>query len=290
MITFAIGILNIVSGEKMKLRHPISIINLTVILALLLTVVSFSGIFIAEIYQRETLSMAAQGVGQDIFDLFIIVPLLLISLFYATKGIREALIILGGSVFYTMYSFFIYSFGIHFNALFIFYCFTLGASFYLFVLIITEFVDSDVENWFGKNPPVKSTALFFVLVAVMFYIIWFSDIIPAMLSNSIPKSVSSETLIVNPVHVMDLAFVLPGLILTSFLLIKKRRLGFVLTLILLIFIIQLSLALIAMAVLLNIRNISEDLSLVGIFVILAVISLIFLTMFMRKMKNQNVMK
>lgn len=290
MITFAIGILNIVSGEKMKLRHPISIINLTVILALLLTVVSFSGIFIAEIYQRETLSMAAQGVGQDIFDLFIIVPLLLISLFYATKGIREALIILGGSVFYTMYSFFIYSFGIHFNALFIFYCFTLGASFYLFVLIITEFVDSDVENWFGKNPPVKSTALFFVLVAVMFYIIWFSDIIPAMLSNSIPKSVSSETLIVNPVHVMDLAFVLPGLILTSFLLIKKRRLGFILTPILLIFIIQLSLALIAMAVMLNIRNISEDLSLVGIFVILAVISLIFLTMFMRKMKNQNVMK
>lgn len=270
----------------MKLRHPISIFYLTVILALLLAVVSFSGIFIAEIYRRETLSMAAQGVGQDIFDLFIIVPLLLVSLFYVTKGIREAVIILAGTVFYIMYSFFIYSFGIHFNELFIFYCFTLGASFYLFILILTEFVYVDVENWFGKNPPVKSTAVFFILVAVMFYILWFSDIIPAMLSNSIPESVSSATLIVNPVHVMDLAFVLPGLILTSFLLIKKRRLGFILTPILLIFIIQLSLALIAMAVMLNIRSISEDLSLVGIFVILAVISLVFLISFMKNMKNQ----
>lgn len=272
----------------MKLRHPISIIYLSVILALLLTVVSFSGIFIAEVYQRETLSMAAQGVGQDIFDLFIIVPLLLTSLFFVTRGIRTAAFILGGTVFYIMYSFFIYSFGTHFNTLFIFYCFTLGAAFYLSVLIITEFADKEVENWFGNNPPVKSTAAFFIIVAVMFYILWFSDIIPAMLSNSIPKSVSSESLIVNPVHVMDLAFILPGLILTSVLLIKKRRLGFVLTPILLIFIIQLSLALIAMAVMLNIRNISEDLSLVGIFAILAIISLILVIKFLRKLKIKHI--
>ena len=142
----------------MQLRYRMSIIYLSVILALLLIAVSFSGVFISEIYQRETLSMAAQGVGQDIFDLFIIVPLVLITLFYSAGGTKTALLILGGTVLYITYSFFIYSFGIHFNSLFIFYCFTLGASFYLFIIIMTELAATDVENWFS-NVPVKSTAV-----------------------------------------------------------------------------------------------------------------------------------
>lgn len=268
----------------MHLRHTISIIYLSVILALLLIVVSFSGVFIAEIYQRETLSMAAQGVGQDIFDLFIVVPLVLISLYYAIKGSRTALFILGGTVLYTTYSFFIYSFGIHFNSLFVFYCFTLGASFYLLIIIMTDVISTDVENWFDKLP-LKSTAVFFIVIAIIFYYLWFSDIIPALLSNSVPESVSNYKLLVNPVHVMDLAFILPGLILTSILLIRKRRVGFVLAPILLIFITEMSLALIAMALMLNIRNINEDITLVIIFGLLALLSIIYLVLFFRKLKT-----
>jgi hypothetical protein len=226
-------------------------------------------------------------VGQDIFDLFIIVPLLLILLIYSSRGARTALFLLGGTVLYIMYSYFIYSFGIHFNSLFLFYCFTLGSSFYLFVIIIIEFMLKDVENWFEGSIPVKSTATFLIIVAVMFYILWFSDIIPAILSNSVPLSVSSDNLMVNPVHVMDLAFILPGLILTAVLLIKKRRLGIILTPILLIFIIEMSLALIAMALMLNIRHMSADLSLIGIFGVLTVISVIFLILFVRRMKTQD---
>ena len=271
----------------MKLHHSISIIYLSVTLGLFLTVVSFSGAFIAEIYQHETSSLAAQGAGQDIFDLFVIVPLILISLFYASRGAGTALFLLGGTVFYIMYSFFIYSFGIHFNSLFLFYCFTLGLSFYLFVIIINELMLKDIETWFGGNIPVRSTAAFLIIVAVMFYILWLSDIIPAILSNSAPSSVNSDSLMVNPVHVMDLAFILPGLIITAVLLIKKRRLGIILTPILLIFIIQMSLALIAMAIMLNIRDISADLSLIGIFGILTVISIIFLRLFFRRMKTQD---
>lgn len=270
----------------MQLRHKIAIIYLSVTLALLLIVVSFSGVFIAEIYQRETLSMAAQGTGQDIFDLFIIVPLVLVTLFYTVRGAKTAFLILGGTVLYITYSFFIYSFGIHFNSLFIFYCFTLGVSFYLFIIIMTELAAADVENWFS-NVPIKSSAAFLIIIAVIFYYLWFSDIIPALLSNSIPESVRNYKLLVNPVHVLDLAFMLPGLILTAILLIRKRRPGFILTPVLLIFIFELALALIAMALMLNIRNISEDLSLVLIFCVLAVISFVFLVFFLRKMKTVN---
>jgi len=271
----------------MQLKHTQTIVYLTVFLSLLLTIVSFSGGFIESTYKREALSLAVQGIGQDIFDLFIVVPLLLISMFFTTQGKRTALFIFAGTVFYIMYSFFIYSFGIHFNMLFVFYCFTLGSSFYLFVLLLTEMTHMDIERWFEEKTPVRSTASFFLLIAVLFYFLWFSDIIPAIVNNTIPKSVSDYNLLVDPVHVLDLSFVLPGLIITSILLIKKRKTGFIFAAVLLIFTVLLSLALIAMAVMLNVRNVTEDFSLVIIFSVIAVISVVYLFIFLKRMKTPD---
>ncbi len=269
----------------MQLRHAQIIVYLTILLSLLLTIVSFSGGFIESTYQKEVLSLGVQGIGQDIFDLFIVVPLLLLSMFFTIKGKRTAIIIFAGTVFYIMYSFFIYSFGIHFNTLFIFYCFTLGSSFYLFIMLIIEIIHSEIGSRFEDNTPSVLTASFLLLIAVLFYFLWFSEIIPAVISNSAPKSVSSYNLLVNPVHVLDLSFVLPGLIITSILLIKKRKAGFIFAPVLLIFTILLSLALIAMAVMLNIKNVTEDFSLAVIFSVIAVISVVILFIFLRRMKS-----
>ena len=118
----------------------------------------------------------------------------------------------------------------------------------------------------------------------MFYFLWFRDIIPAISKNSIPASVSDYNLLVNPVHVMDLSFILPGLIITSVLLIKRQLMGFVLAPILLIFTVLMSLALIAMAVALNIKDVSSDFSLVVIFSVLAIFSIIYLIIFFKRMK------
>jgi hypothetical protein len=48
---------------------------------------------------------------------------------------------------------------------------------------------------------------------------------------------------------------------------------------------MLSLSLIAMAVMLKVRNVSENLSLVWIFGVLAIISCIFLFLFLRRVKQ-----
>ena len=49
---------------------------LTVLLLISLTIVSLFGTFIPTTYARDSVSMAAQGMGQDMVDLFIVVPLL----------------------------------------------------------------------------------------------------------------------------------------------------------------------------------------------------------------------
>ena len=41
--------------------------------------------------------------------------------------------------------------------------------------------------------------------------LWLSELIPASLSGEVPKSVTDAGLWVNPIHVLDLAVLLPGL-------------------------------------------------------------------------------
>ena len=271
----------------MVIKHIKIITRLSILLAITLGIASYFGGFIPGTYDRDSASMAAQGIGQDIFDLLFVVPLLLISLLLMRKGKKVALFIFGGVILYITYSFFIYSFGVYFNHLFLFYCFTLGLSFYTFILYITALMAMDIPTWIKPRLPLRTVGIYFVVIAAMFYLLWFKDIIPAILTRTVPDDISAYHLLVNPVHVLDIAFMLPGLLITAFLLIKKQPIGLVLAPVLLVFIILLTLALIAMVIMLNVKGISEDISLVFIFIFLAILSSVFFFVFI---KNLNYSK
>ncbi len=259
---------------------------LTLLAAAALAVVSWSGAFVPGTYARETASLAAQGAGQDLFDLFAVTPLLLISLWFTRRGSRTAFLIFGGTVFYVLYSFFIYAFGIHFNDLFLLYCLTLGASLYTFLLLMGEAGGRQVPQWFAENVPRRSTGVYFIVVALMFYFLWLSDVVPAILTHTLPAGVSDYNLTTNPVHVLDMALVLPGLLAIAVLLMRRRAAGFIMTPVFLVFIILLALALAAMVLSVRLQGLSEDASVAVIFAVLAVISGTLLTLFLRRMKPQ----
>ncbi len=262
-----------------------TIIILTIILASLLAVASYFGAFVTSTYERDAVSMAAQGIGQDFVDLFLIVPLLLIVLPFLKNVSRVILLIHAGTAFYVLYSFIIYAFGVHFNRLFLLYCFILGLSLYLFIYLIKLLSDLDVHDWFMDKMPVRSISSFLILIAVMFYLLWFKDIIPAIFNNTVPKSVSDYNLLVNPVHVIDIAFALPGLLITAILLIKKHKLGYIFTAVALEFIILLTIALIGMVVSLKLKGISDDISIAFIFTGLSVIGVVFFLLFIKNIKR-----
>jgi len=257
---------------------------LTFALAACLAVVSFFGVFVPNTYERDAASMAAQGVGQDIVNLFFVLPLLLLSLIFIARGSKIAIFIYSGTLFYLLYSFVIYSFGVHFNNMFLLYCLTLSLSFYAFVLIMYELNRMEVQDWFGNRTPVKSIGIFLLIISIMFYMLWLKDIVPAIWTDTVPQTVSDYNLLVNPVHVLDIAIALPGLIITAILLFKGRRLGYILAPIFLVFIIILTIALIAMVLLLKARNITDDISIAGVFVVLATLSTILLFLLLRNMK------
>jgi lysylphosphatidylglycerol synthetase-like protein (DUF2156 family) len=244
---------------------------------------SWMGLFDDTIYQRELPSLAAQGIGQDFVNLFVGGPILLVALLFMNRGSKTASWIFGGMVFYYLYSYIIYTFGIRHNNLFLVYCATLALSTYIFVFWVHYNSGLEIASWFSQAPPRKATAIFMLAIAGMFYVIWLKDIVPPLLRGEAPQFVIENNYATNPVHAIDLSFALPGVILTAILLLKDHKLGYLLTPVVLVFIIILTVALIGMMVMVNHRGLSDDMSLVYVFAVLSLIGGTVLVLFLRRL-------
>jgi len=256
---------------------------LTFLLAVSLAIVSIAGAFFPETYSRDSPSMGAQGAGQDLVNLIVVVPLLLLSFHYTSRDSRMASLIYGGTLFYIMYSFIIYCFGVNFNRFFLFYCLTLSLSLYSFILLFTELRRQKVEDWF-EGAPVRGVSLYLIVVALIFYVLWLKSIVPAILQNQVPADVSGNNLLVNPVHVIDLVFALPGLIIGALLIRRKLGLGYIIASIALVFMVLLTLALAAMVLVLVLREINEDYTVAIVFAALSLTSFLFTLLLLRRVK------
>jgi hypothetical protein len=271
----------------MELKQARLLIGLALVMTLALAIASYYGAFVSATYARDSASMGAQGMGQDMFDLFVVVPLLMISLAFTLRDNRIAFFLFSGTVLYVLYSYVIYAFGVHFNSLFLLYCVLLGTSLYSFLLAVFKLKGMQVQRWFGDRAPIRATGVYLIVTALLFYLLWLKDVVPAIVNNSLPATVADNGLLVNPVHVLDIAVALPGLVITAVLLLRKHELGYIFAPILLVFTVLLALALIAMVIVLKVRGISEDISVAGIFVILAAISAALLYLFLGSMRVEG---
>jgi len=259
---------------------------LTILLALSLSLVSIAGAFFPDTYIRDSPSLGAQGVGQDLVDLFVAVPLLLVSFRHAARGSRLASLVYGGTLFYILYSFIIYCFGLHFNQFFLLYCSTLSLSLFAFILLFSELGQQQVEEWF-EGAPVKLLSVYLILAAAVFYVLWLKSIVPAIMANETPPEVADYGLLVNPVHVIDLVFALPGMLIGAVLLRRKQGLGYIISSFALVFMILLTLALAAMVLMLVLRDISEDYTVAIVFGVLALASTLFSVLLFRSLQSES---
>ena len=265
-------------------KRDANILILSLPLAILTSVVSYAGIFIESTYANETANYAAQGIGQDIVNLFVVVPIFILAAIFAWRRNKLGLIIWSGALFYLAYSYTIYCFGLHFTHMFIAYCLILGLSFYSFIYFIFSSIHENVSEWFEKKVPGTSTGIFLISIAVLFYFIWLSEIIPCILNNTIPKSITDSGLSVNPVHVLDLALCLPALILTGIALIKRKNIGLLLAPTMMIFCIFMAVAIAAMVFVMKSKGQEAEYSLTAVFGIITLVSGLFLIQYLRKLR------
>lgn len=267
-------------------NNDLTILWLSFSLAILVAVSAFVGLSSPGFYARETLNWQAQSEGQDMADLFLATPALLLTAAGAYLKRKGALLAWAGAVAYLLYTFLIYCFSVHFNSLFLVYCFALGLSFYsLLWFIYTQIKEPDSATRFSEVPR-RLISIYLVVLSVLFYFLWLSEIVPAIVNKEVPLSVKQTGLFTNAVHVIDLSVVLPGIFISGIFLWKKRRVGYIMAPVWLTFFILMDLTIGGLVLVMKGKGVDADMVLAGVMGGLALLSAVMLAVYIRKMKQE----
>jgi hypothetical protein len=213
---------NLVVGGSMRPAPSKSVMIWSVAISVLVTLASVLGLWDPDVYSEETKNWATQAKGQDLGNLAAVVTLLVSGYGYSRGSHRAGLVWLG-TLIYLVYAYIIYSMAVHFNELFLVYVAALGLSSFA------------VMRWVGRLradhrhcPELSARRVAgytSITIGVLFALLWLSELIPATLSGEAPRSVVDAGLWVNPIHVIDLAVLLPAFIIAGYLTLQGKAPG-----------------------------------------------------------------
>jgi hypothetical protein len=257
---------------------------LTAPIALLVAIAAGGGFFIEDLY-RDTTYFAAQAIGQDLITLLVALPVLVISALLASRGSKRAHLVWLGVLVYLVYSYVIYALAVQFNTLFLVYVALLGCSLYALIGGLATIDFAGIKAHFSQETPVKAVSIFLAVLTVLFYFVWLSDTVPALLAGEVPRSVIDNGTPTNAVHVLDMAWILPATVLTAIWLRRGWALGYVLAGTMLSFLALLALAIISMIVFMVFYGQAVSAGPTAIFAVLFAISLWMLIRYLRGLEE-----
>lgn len=264
-----------------KTKNDKNILYFTIPIVILIATCSGIGIWNQKLYLKETVGWLSQCIGQDISNMIFISPILLASAFYASKGNRNAKIIWLGTMITNIYSYAIYCFAVHFNFLFLAYCLILGLSNFSVINFLVENINEDFRSWFTEKTPTKAVGIFLFIIAFMFAFLWLSDSLPAVLTNTVPENIIKDNLFTNPIHVLDFAFYLPLMFISSIMLIKKKALGYLIAPMMMFFALLTNVNIICLMIVTMQKTASNNIPMIIGFGIFAFVCLVFLWLFLK---------
>jgi hypothetical protein len=177
------------------------------------------------IYNKETAALADAATAQDVVGLLPVTPLLVALGVWASRGSLWAYLGWLGCLAFTAYHYAIYAFSVQFGPLFLVWVAVLGLSVFALAGGLSAMDTDAVKAYFdGRAMPVP--AWFLIIVGVMFAFLWLSEIVPDLLEGGSSRSASAWRVPTNPVHVLDLAIFLPGVVTSGVLLLRRHRFGY----------------------------------------------------------------
>lgn len=211
--------------------------------AIFVAVATLGGLFLEGLY-RDPLYVEAQAKGQDLVTLVIVVPVFVIATALLNKYKTSIIIIWLGCLLYNIYSYMLYCVMARYNDFFLLYVAIFALSLYLFVFALIQIEPFKHPLSLLARGAAKTVAIYHMFVGTLFVLLWLSQIITGLFTESIPESVVlSGTPIV---YVMDLGWFLPALILTGILTLRRHALGVLLLGIVMVKLFTLGLAVIGM--------------------------------------------
>lgn len=179
------------------------------------------------IYKLDSVSVAAQGIANDMMVLVMGIPLLAASLYLTVKGSFKGKLLLTGTLAFFLYTYMSYAFLWMYNAMFSVYVILMSASFFAFLLMMMSFDISSMKAQFSDKLPVKWIGGFQIFVAVSIGMLWIGKIAEGFQKGGVPVGLEHYTTLV--IQGMDLGFVVPCAFLSGILLIRRNNWGYLLS-------------------------------------------------------------
>ncbi|MFP5415481.1 MAG: hypothetical protein ACLGHZ_01170 [Actinomycetes bacterium] len=203
-------------------RPPDPVLAWTTVIVPLVLFASVVGLVDPRPYAQETLNWALQARGQDLGNLIAVAVLVMAALRHRRGSVAAGLVWVG-TLLYLVYAYLVYAFAVHLNALFLVYVAVLGLSAWALLFTVPR-LRAPVAD-FPVGPPVRAAGVTLIATGVLFATLWLSELVPALLSGTVPPSLTEAGLIVNPIHAIDLSMVLPGFVIAGTAALSGRRHG-----------------------------------------------------------------
>jgi hypothetical protein len=206
---------------------------LSTLILILAAAAAASGLFLTDIY-RDNAFVTAVWKGNDAVTLFIAVPLLATSMYFARRGSLRAILIWFGSLDVILYNYAFYLFAAKLNRFFLIYVALFTLPIFALVFGLPKINAVEVKDSFRQKTPVRWIAGYLILVAAgltTVYLIQFLDFIN---TGQIPEIVLLTDHPTNVVPALDFSMVIPWLVLGGVWLWQHHPWGYVISSILIV--------------------------------------------------------
>ncbi|MDP2814854.1 MAG: hypothetical protein Q8S15_04730 [Erysipelotrichaceae bacterium] len=183
------------------------------------------------IYKNDSVSVVAQGIASDMVTLFLAVPATAIALFLSNKNSFRAQLTLTGLIGYFLYTYMSYTFLWNYNPLFILYTALMSLSLFAFIFAMTSFELTTITQRFSDKFPIKRISGYLIAISILLALLWLGKLAPTF-GGAVPAGLEHYTTLI--IQGMDLGFIVPAGLITAYLLIKRRALGYLLSSVLIV--------------------------------------------------------
>jgi hypothetical protein len=195
---------------------------------LLLTVVSsLVSLITPDFYFRDSAIIAMKSYHLDMIHLGFVVPLGIIMFILALKEKYWAKLFILGIMADLAFMFGFNAFSVFFNELFLIYVVIFSLN--VFGIILGYKDVQKTGNYSENKTKVRISASFLMLFAITAYAAWLIEVITSIMNGSVPESIAGMNLPSSVVHVFDMSFALPMIIIGAILLFKSKMSGLIIS-------------------------------------------------------------
>ena len=186
------------------------------------------------LYRYDTPLIAVGYKLGDVITLALGIPLLIIFLVLYRRGSLKGGLLLAGVLAYFLYTYGSLAIGASYNNFFLIYVILLSASFFGLVSILLSFDVLALPMHFSSRLPRRGISIYLIVTGIILCLVWLVlSIIPALLQGKAPPETAHYTTFIT--GAVDLGIIVPALIISGALILRRVPLGYLLAPVLLVF-------------------------------------------------------